>query len=150
MRRWLPQEFSSFKTFPFVNIHVSGLNLIYIPVHCEYNFAITLHVSTPWTQIKSKFSYNPHSYSPISHSFLSSLSLDSKCICIYIVFYQMLCFVQTVYVFFSMKCFLFQQYFFSRKATQFIASLFEDLGFKNVLCVGTPRYCFSINIIWLL
>ncbi|XP_073239081.1 rRNA N(6)-adenosine-methyltransferase ZCCHC4-like isoform X2 [Porites lutea] len=31
------------------------------------------------------------------------------------------------------------QYFFSRKATKFIASLFEDLGFKNVLCVGTPR-----------
>ena len=66
MRRCLPQEFSFFKTFPFVNIHVSGLNLIYITVHCEYNFAINLHVSTPWTQIKSKFS---HSYSPISNTF---------------------------------------------------------------------------------
>lgn len=31
------------------------------------------------------------------------------------------------------------QYFFSRKATQFIASILKDLGFKNVLCVGAPR-----------
>ncbi|XP_078354555.1 rRNA N(6)-adenosine-methyltransferase ZCCHC4-like isoform X2 [Oculina patagonica] len=31
------------------------------------------------------------------------------------------------------------QYLFSRKATEFLVSMLKDLGFKNVLCVGTPR-----------
>jgi len=31
------------------------------------------------------------------------------------------------------------QYFFSKKATQFLVNIIKDLGFKNVLCVGTPR-----------
>ncbi|XP_068709853.1 rRNA N6-adenosine-methyltransferase ZCCHC4-like isoform X2 [Montipora foliosa] len=31
------------------------------------------------------------------------------------------------------------QYFFSRKATEFLVDLVKGLGFKNVICVGTPR-----------
>lgn len=31
------------------------------------------------------------------------------------------------------------QYFFSRNATEFFLHLMKDCGFKNVLCVGTPR-----------
>ena len=37
---------------------------------------------------------------------------------------------------------LLQQYLFSSKATEFLVSLFKDLSFKNVLCLGTPRYMY--------
>ena len=44
-------------------------------------------------------------------------------------------FVNDVFFFFIFL----QQYFFSKKATQFLVNIIKDLGFKNVLCVGTPR-----------
>lgn len=40
---------------------------------------------------------------------------------------------------------LLQQYLFSRKATDFLVSLFKDLSFKNVLCLGTPRYIYVLT-----
>ena len=35
-----------FEKFPFVNMHVSGLNLIYFTVHCECNFAKKLSINS--------------------------------------------------------------------------------------------------------